>query len=103
LINDRQKRGCQERQRKCGRDLPPFWLLPYFGRFWTLDRFSQEGIRKMIAYLQRLDACGVAFKSYTEPLLDTDNELIAHMVFGVTSYYTKQEALRISNRTKRRA
>jgi DNA invertase Pin-like site-specific DNA recombinase len=68
--------------------------------FWALDRFSREGIRKTIAYLQRLDDCGVAFKSYTEPFLDTDNELIAHIVLGVTSYYAQQEALRISDRTK---
>jgi DNA invertase Pin-like site-specific DNA recombinase len=33
--------------------------------FWALDRFSREGIRKTIAYLERLDACGVAFKSST--------------------------------------
>jgi DNA invertase Pin-like site-specific DNA recombinase len=68
--------------------------------FWALDRFSREGIRKTIAYLQRLDDCGVAFKSYTEPFLDTDNELIAHIVLGVTSYYAQQETLRISERTK---
>ncbi len=65
--------------------------------FWALDRFSREGIRKTIAYLQRLDDCGVAFKSYTEPYLDTDNELIAPIVLGVTSYYAQQEALRISD------
>jgi len=68
--------------------------------FWALDRFSREGIRKTIAYLERLDACGVAFKSYTEPFLDTDNELITHIVLGVTSYYAQQKALRISDRTK---
>jgi DNA invertase Pin-like site-specific DNA recombinase len=68
--------------------------------FWALDRFSREGIRKTIAYLQRLDDCGAAFKSYTEPFLDTDNELIAHIVLGVTSYYAQQEALRISERTR---
>src|SRR5918995_3857891 len=68
--------------------------------FWALDRFSREGIRKTIAYLERLGACGVACKSYTEPFLDTDNELIAHIVLGVTSYYAQQEALRISDRTK---
>jgi DNA invertase Pin-like site-specific DNA recombinase len=68
--------------------------------FWALDRFSREGIRKTIAYLERLDECGVSFKSYTEPFLDTDNELIAHIVLGVTSYYAQQEALRISDRTK---
>ncbi len=40
--------------------------------FWALDRFSREGMRKTIAYLERLDECGVSFKSYTEPFLDTD-------------------------------
>lgn len=68
--------------------------------FWALNRFSREGIRKTFAYLERLDACGVAFKSFMEPFLDTDNELIAHIVLGVTSYYAQQEALRISDRTK---
>jgi DNA invertase Pin-like site-specific DNA recombinase len=68
--------------------------------FWALDRFSREGIRKTLAYLERLDHCGVAFKSYKEPFLDTDNELIVHIVLGVTSYYAQQEALRISDRTK---
>jgi DNA invertase Pin-like site-specific DNA recombinase len=37
--------------------------------FWARDRFGREGIRKTIAYLERLDACGEAFKSYTEPFL----------------------------------
>ncbi len=67
---------------------------------WALDRFSREGIRKTLSYLERLDACGVAFKSYTEPFLDTDNELLAHIVLAVTSYYAQLEAVRISDRTK---
>lgn len=67
---------------------------------WALDRFSREGIRKTLSYLERLDACGVAFKSYTEPFLDTDNELLAHIVLAVTSYYAQLEAVRISERTK---
>lgn len=69
-------------------------------RFWALDRFSREGIRKTIGYLQRLDHLGVRFKSHTEPYLNTDNELIAHIVIGVTSYYAQLEAQRISDRTK---
>jgi DNA invertase Pin-like site-specific DNA recombinase len=69
-------------------------------RFWALDRFSREGIRKTISYLQRLDHLGVRFTSHTEPYLNTDNELIAHIVLGVTSYYAELEAQRISERTK---
>lgn len=68
--------------------------------FWSLDRFTREGIRKTIVYLQQLDSFGVRFKSYTEPLLDTDNELVSHIVVGVLSYFAQQEAVRISERTK---
>ncbi|MBD2093652.1 recombinase family protein [Trichocoleus sp. FACHB-591] len=68
--------------------------------FWSLDRFSREGIRKTIAYLQQLGNLGCRFKSYTEPLLDTENELVAHIVVGVLSYLAQQEAIRISERTK---
>jgi hypothetical protein len=28
--------------------------------YWPLDRFSREGIRKTIAYVQRLSGCGVS-------------------------------------------
>ena len=68
--------------------------------FWSLDRFSREGIRKTIGYLQHLEALGITFKSHTEPFMDTDNELIRHIVLGVTSYYAELEAVRISDRTK---
>ena len=69
-------------------------------RFWALDRFSREGIRKTIGYLQQLNHLGVKFRSHTEPYLDTSNELIAHIVLGVTAYYAQLEAQRISDRTK---
>lgn len=69
-------------------------------RFWALDRFSREGIRKTLGYLQQLDHLGVRFRSHTEPYLNTDNELLAHIVLGVTSYYAQLEAIRISDRTK---
>ena len=68
--------------------------------FWSLDRFTREGIRKTIHYLQQLDQLGVRFKSLTEPLLDTENELVAHIVVGVLSYLAQQEAVKISERTK---
>ncbi len=68
--------------------------------FWSLDRFSREGIRKTILYLQQLDALGVRFKSYTEAYLDTDNELVAHILLGVLSYFAELEAKKISERTR---
>lgn len=68
--------------------------------FWSLDRFSREGIRKTIHYLQQLDGFGVRFKSFTEPYLDTGNELVATIVLAVLSYIAQQEAIKISERTK---
>lgn len=68
--------------------------------FWSLDRFSREGIAKTIAYLQQLDACGVKFKSLTEPFLDSGNELVSHILLGVLSYFAQLEATKISSRTK---
>ena len=61
---------------------------------------SGTGVAQATSDKSLLQDCGVAFKSYTEPFLDTDNELIAHIVLGVTSYYAQQEALRISDRTR---
>jgi len=69
-------------------------------QFWSLDRFSREGVRKILAHLQQFDVCRVRFRSYTEPYLNTDNELIAHIVLGVTAHYAQAAAVRIGGRTK---
>ena len=70
--------------------------------FYNLSRFSREGIRKTVAYLQQLDACGVRFKSYEEPFLDTDNELISHIVVGLLAYVAQYQGQQISEATKRK-
>ena len=68
--------------------------------FWSLDRFSREGISKTIAYLQQLEGYGIKFKSHQEAFLDTDNELVSHILLGVLSYFAQLEATKISSRTK---
>jgi len=68
--------------------------------FWSLDRFSREGIRKTIHYLQQLESLGVGFRSYTEPYLNTENELVRHILLGVLSHFAEYEAKKISRRTK---
>lgn len=40
------------------------------------------------------------FKSHQEAFLDTDNELVAHILLGVLSYFAQLEATKISSRTK---
>src|SRR6516225_11344642 len=58
---------------------------------WALDRFSREGMVPTIGHLQRLDAAGAKFHSYTEPMLSTDNETIRNIVLAVMSSLAKQE------------
>ena len=53
-----------------------------------------------IAYLQRLVSYGVAFHSYTEPHLATDNELVRNILLALLSSLAKLEAQKISERTK---
>jgi DNA invertase Pin-like site-specific DNA recombinase len=68
---------------------------------WALDRFSREGMRPTIGYLQRLADNGVGFHSYTEPLLSTDNEMMRDIVLAVMAALAKQERLRIGERRAR--
>jgi DNA invertase Pin-like site-specific DNA recombinase len=68
--------------------------------FWSLDRFSREGIRKTIHHLQQLESLGVQFRSYFEPYLNTENELVSHLLLAVMSYFAEYEAKKISRRTK---
>lgn len=68
--------------------------------FWALDRFSREGMVPTIVHLQRLQSYGVAFHSYTEPHLATDNELVRDVVLAVLASLAKAEGLKVSERTK---
>jgi DNA invertase Pin-like site-specific DNA recombinase len=68
--------------------------------FWALDRFSREGMTQTIVHLQRLSIYGVAFHSYTEPHLATDNELVRNILLALLSSLAKVEAQKISERTR---
>jgi len=68
--------------------------------FWALDRFSREGIRNTMHYLQQLDVSGVKFRSFTEPYLETENELVGTILLTVLSHFAKLESMKISERTK---
>jgi len=68
--------------------------------FWALDRFSREGMAQTILHLQRLSSYGVAFHSYTEAHLATDNELVRNILLALLSSLAKVEAEKISERTK---
>jgi DNA invertase Pin-like site-specific DNA recombinase len=53
-----------------------------------------------IIHLQRLSSYGVAFHSYTEAHLATDNELVRNVLLALLSSLAKVEAQKISERTK---
>ena len=67
---------------------------------WSLDRFSREGMARTVGHLQRLDRAGVAFHSFTEEMLSTENELVRDILIAVMASLAKQEAVKISQRTK---
>ena len=68
--------------------------------FWALDRFSREGLAATVMHLQRLDAAGVAFHSYTEPHLNAEDELVRAISLAMLATFAKLERKRISARTK---
>lgn len=68
--------------------------------FWALDRFSREGMTQTIIHLQRLSSYGIAFHSYTETHLATDNELVRNVLLALLSSLAKVEAQKIAERTK---
>src|SRR5882762_5840142 len=67
---------------------------------WALDRLTREGMVATVGYLQRLAAAGVAFHSYSEPALCSDNEMVRDIVLAVMASLAKVERQRISDRTK---
>lgn len=65
--------------------------------FFALDRFTREGTRKTIHYLQMLDDYGVAYKSYTEQFIDSSG-IFKDVIIALLSTLAKQERIRISER-----
>jgi DNA invertase Pin-like site-specific DNA recombinase len=68
--------------------------------FWSLDRLSREGIVKTIGYLEQLKGRGIGWRSYTQPFLDTGNDMVTGIVLSVLSAVAAQERITISERTK---
>jgi DNA invertase Pin-like site-specific DNA recombinase len=67
---------------------------------WSLDRFSREGMAATVTHLQRLASHGVAFRSFTEEHLSTENELVRNILLAVLASLAKLEREKISQRTK---
>ena len=67
--------------------------------FWSLDRFSREGVGETLNHLQRLNVAGVSFKSFTEQYLDSTG-LFKKAIIAILAAIAKQERVRFSERIK---
>ena len=67
---------------------------------WALDRLSREGMNRTIQLLEMLEHMGIAVISYSEPYLDTTNELARNILLAVVATLAKAERVKISERTK---
>lgn len=66
--------------------------------FWSLDRFSREGVRETLNHLEQLTSYGVGYRSFTEQYLDSCG-LFKDAVLAVLAVIAKQERVRLSERT----
>lgn len=67
--------------------------------FWSVDRFSREGIVPVLTTLKRLTGYGVRYRSYQEPFIDTTSEfgdLLAAFVAKIAELERKRIRARIN-------
>ena len=58
-----------------------------------------RGVLETLQHLNRLTACGVGYKSYTEQYLDSCG-IFKDAVIGILAVIAKQERVRLSERTR---
>jgi DNA invertase Pin-like site-specific DNA recombinase len=66
--------------------------------FWSLDRFSREGVLETLHHLERLAQYGVGYRSFTEQYLDSCG-IFKDAVLAILAVIAKQERVRLSERT----
>jgi DNA invertase Pin-like site-specific DNA recombinase len=65
--------------------------------FWSLDRFSREGVLETLQHLQRLTQYGVNWRSFTEQYLDSMG-ILKDAVLAILAVIAKQERVRLCER-----
>ena len=68
--------------------------------YWSLDRFSLEGIQRTLAYLEKLKRAHVGLKSLQESWLDTSDEGMGQLLISIFSWVAQQERQRVADKTK---
>ena len=67
--------------------------------FWSLDRFSREGVLETLQHLQRLSSHGVEWFSYREEYLRSIG-VFKEAVLAIFACIAKQERVRLSERVQ---
>lgn len=67
--------------------------------FWSLDRFSREGVLETLQHLQRLSTNGVEWWSYREEYLRSVG-VFKEAVLAILAAIAKQERIRLSERVQ---
>jgi len=67
--------------------------------FWSLDRFSREGLLVTVNLLQQLESYGVQYKSYSELFLDSTG-IFKEAIVGLIATLARMEKVRISDRVR---
>ncbi|RYZ60701.1 MAG: recombinase family protein, partial [Chitinophagaceae bacterium] len=67
--------------------------------FWSLDRWSREGTRATIRYMEQLEAYGVDYRSYTEQYIDSSG-IFKDVILALLSTLARQEKIRLSERVR---
>jgi DNA invertase Pin-like site-specific DNA recombinase len=67
--------------------------------FWSLDRFSREGVSATLNHLERLTSYGVNWRSFTEEYLDSCG-VFRDAVLSILATIAKQERVRRSERAR---
>ena len=90
---------CESRARPAGAALCGIYRARKFDLvlFWSLDRFSREGVFATLNHLERLTSYGVAWRSHTEEYLDSCG-IFRDAVLAILAVIAKQERVRRSER-----
>ena len=67
--------------------------------FWSLDRFTREGVLETLTHLNRLTGAGVGCRSFTEPYFDSCG-IFKDAVISILATIAKQERIRLSERVR---
>ncbi|WP_162944982.1 recombinase family protein [Flavisolibacter nicotianae] len=65
--------------------------------FWSLDRWSREGTRATIRYMEQLESYGINYRSYTEQYIESSGSF-KDVILALLSTLARLEKIRLFER-----